>query len=534
MNNPNKFTKYYPLFLGNGNNQIGTLKVDYTIVRHDDIQTINSSVTKLNTKRQFKVFCTQRIIINNSLGIETNPDKVNSYENYPAYLNSSIILEDIDNNTIIEQNIIDYSPKTINTKIQSSGSKSDSTGSSAGSSLNSTVGSSTSQSNSYGASVTLSESPESLGASETATYDHSSSNTQDHSTARGTNSSSSKNHDSTDSDSMSIKDWGIYSVINSLKKSPTWIMGQEYPWDIIECGKSSASSATNNPNNNEQKSILISKAMEQRLYDGVFVYPPSQLSQFGLNFVMKSAWIISLDESISSIVRINHNIFYLSASHSLNNKKVSVYIDSSSTLLQQKDNNGNIYLDIDFSILSLDVLGNNKKPAIIGFIPNKFTVLPKTSPLKIVSDSNTLLIDDTTKYGASYPTTPIFSSSETSLTATISSVNPTLSLYFKIIDSINNYKIYIKHWIANSEGVRLVFTINEDTTTQITKYVTSEEAEGGEDNLLAISLRNLDFSSIEYHDYLKLGLNSLQIEIQSIDATKTSIYNIRAISIEKG
>ena len=55
------------------------------------------------------------------------------------------------------------------------------------------------------------------------------------------------------------------------------------------------------------------------------------------------------------------------------------------------------------------------------------------------------------------------------------------------------------------------------------------EAEGGEDNLMKISLRSLDMASISYHDYLQLGLNSVSITMTPMGGD--CIYQMRAVSI---
>ena len=34
---------------------------------------------------------------------------------------------------------------------------------------------------------------------------------------------------------MSVKDWGSYATINPVYLYPTWVFGQEYPWNAIDC-----------------------------------------------------------------------------------------------------------------------------------------------------------------------------------------------------------------------------------------------------------------------------------------------------------
>jgi hypothetical protein len=98
----------------------------------------------------------------------------------------------------------------------------------------------------------------------------------------------------------------------------------------------------------------------------------------------------------------------------------------------------------------------------------------------------------------------------------------------------------MKHWIKTQEdgrnpGVALTLEVNKGNPNPITipKYVNAPEAEGGENNILSIALRDLDFASVEYHDYLQLGLNSVTITMKPIDKASTCGYQIRAVSIVK-
>jgi hypothetical protein len=83
--------------------------------------------------------------------------------------------------------------------------------------------------------------------------------------------------------------------------------------------------------------------------------------------------------------------------------------------------------------------------------------------------------------------------------------------------------------------VVLQIVVNGDTSNAVTKYVDAIEGEGGDNNLLSIALRDLDFASINYHDYLQLGLNSVAITMEPIDQGWADCgYQIRAVSIVKG
>ena len=112
-----------------------------------------------------------------------------------------------------------------------------------------------------------------------------------------------------------------------------------------------------------------------------------------------------------------------------------------------------------------------------------------------------------------------------------------MTLSFKISDTVNDYSLNMKHWKTKEIGIILTFIINGDLNNPIVKLVDSLEAEGGESNLLTISLRNTNFGTIDYHDYLQMGLNTVEINIKpmkmSANLKQHCGYQIRAISIEK-
>ncbi len=547
-NDPNSFTVYHSLYDGGNLKPIGYLVADYYVTKYDNVQVQNSASVNQNSEQNFLLHCTQRIVINNQLSIRPNQN-INSYSNYPALINTSLNLNrspingKVDNNGLNIE-IVNYSPHTVNTQIQQSGSVGDSNGKTQTTSRSNTTGSSTSETNSFGATVSLGLTE--LSDSTSYNYEHSSTFSRDHSYTHGTDSSSSKSKDSSYSDSMSIKDWGAYGMIDPTSQSPNWIFGQEYPWNAIECNqlKNSAASPSfkpvPNPNNDNQQQLMVPMEMLARLYDGTCVYPPSQLSLFGVNFVMKALWLINVENDVPCDVTITHNIALSTASHMLDatGKQVQIYMDTTGATLQCRP--GKIISNLNLTLMGLDVLGLPNKPAIIGFIPRQFVVNPADGPFKIISTANTLLIEDTTDYGnpVLYPATTYFTATDSALIASPPSGPLSVALYFKVIDTINDYSLYVKHWITGTEGVKLTITINYHSTKDpgytIIKFVTTQEAEGGENNLLTIALRKQDFSSVDFHDYLQLGLNKIEISIEAIDGkSKGFNYQLRAISVEK-
>lgn len=553
-NDPNTFSKYCSLMNGpdEKDNIIGTIFSEYQVSSYDDVQLKSFDIVTKSTTRKFLVQCSQRINIFNKEGMELETsNNLNSYELYPVMLNTTMSIKpdkvkdkDEDKDEGISFQLLEYAPQTVNTKIQSSGTSGESNGKTSGTSRNDTVGSTTSQTNSYGTSVSMGFQGDILSGGVTASSEHSETSSHEQSHTSGSESSRSMSNEISSSASMSIKDWGAYSLVNPSTKSPSWTFGQEYPWDVIECKKTKGKPYPYPDPNKLQDyqsltEIVIPLTMQARLYDGVSLYPPSQLSMFGVNFIMKSSWLVTLNNSASDFINIEHELFYYRGAHCLidNETTVSVYRDHQPAVLQVKSGEGeSLVTKINLPIMALDAIGKGSSSAIIGFIPNKFTVKPAPPVhFKIVSGANNLLITDTTTYpnpcaGAG------FTADETALTANFAAncVSLQAIMYFKITDNFNNYKLYLKHWKTGAMGIKLTITINGDKGNSIVKYVDALEAEGGENNLLVVALRDLNFSSVDYHDYLQLGLNSIQLTIEPIGGQYTTDcgYQIRAISIE--
>lgn len=534
---PYSFTKFVRLQL-NGN-LIGTIRLDYQVDHFEDVKISNvGAVAEQKKSRQYLLSCTQTINLFNPNGLNLSPSStLNSYSNYPVLLNANI---EPGLAPGYEVDLIEYSPQTVNTKVQASGSSGTSSGSLQGVTSSSTVGSTTAETNSYGASVTLAEAP-----SFSANYEHSSTTTSEHSSTAGTESSQSRGREQSAGSSMSIKDWGAYALVNPALKSVVWTFGQERPWDAVECR-----STNGNLNAGGQTQIVIPSAMQANLYDGVSLYPPSHLSSFGINFVMKAIWLVRIANGTPShadTFTLEHNIDYFSGSHSLvpvpapdTGNVAAVFIDPKPATLQPA-NAGDLSTSLDLGVMALDPIGKGRGNAIVGFITRKFVVEPAPfsqggapAPFEIFSNGNNLLIRDTTVVPSPAPTAGGFAASETALLAIFEAGLPSLSmtLYFKVVDVDSEYALYIKHWVTDPSGVTLQIVVNGDTDHPINTFVVAHEAEGGEANLTRINLRNLDFTSIDYSDLLQVGLNSIEITIRPIAPAAGSTYKIRAISVE--
>ena len=551
---PYTFSRYCKLL--NGENTIGSILLEYQVTKYDDVQLSDATVNPSNNQvsqtktEKYLLQCTQRINMYNPNGnnIKTSADQAAmKFENYPAMIQTEMSVEQ--GAATPQFVLLDYSPKTINTQVQSSGSVGDSAGVSSATSKSNSVGSSVSQTNSFGTSVSVGDV---MGANVSASYEHSTTNSREKSQTQGSEASNSSGTEASNSSTMSIKDWGAYAQVDPNTQSPTWTFGQEYPWDVIECQYSNGSINSLNPS---QIQIIIPTVMSSRLYDGLSLYPPSELSVYGINFVMKAQWIIEIASGQSASLNIDHQISYFSASHSLNavapptdpaTYTVAVYIDQSPSQIGFEVSGipSTLTTTLNIPLMGLAPLAIQNKAAIIGFIPTKFLVKPvpaatgiPPTPFKIISTSNDLLITDTTTYPADCDPGAGFTYSPTSLTGDFAanSLSLQMTLYFKVTDTVNDYSLYMKHWKKGNVGLILTFSINGVEDSEMTQYVDAQEATGGDTNLLTIALRNQNYDSVYYYDYLQLGLNSIQITITPIDVTKYSDsgYQIRAVSIEQ-
>src|SRR5271165_2389302 len=548
---PYTYTQFLTLYNNPGGvpTPIGLLALDYQVALYNDVQVLNQNSVNQPQNQQFILQCTQRIIIQNAKTADVSPIAMaqvanESFIDYPVLLTAGVKI-DISSSDGLTLNLLDYSPHTVNTAVQQSTSNGSQTGQTAGASTSSTTGSSYSQSSTYGVSV-------GVGSGMTASAERTTTSTSEKSNTSESNSSNASGSDSSTSASMSVKDWGAYASVSPNSVSPSWLFGQEYPWNAVQCRY--AEQGESSPYEG-QVPIYISTPMANNLYSGssdnnsVFLYPPSELSMYGLNFVMKVSWRIYVDYGASTEITIQNPINYYTASHNLSSTTTNgyvpkVYMDKSPAQLTVNLEAGAGYVTpsttLDLNIMALDPIGVNSDSAIVGFIPNKFIPLPSSSGsapkgFTTIATTNDLMIQDTTKYPSGAASG--FTVSQTCLTATwngTEQLSYQLTLFFKVTDSVSDYTLYIKHWITQQTGVALTIVVNSSAPNpvSISKGVDALEAEGGESNILSIALRNLDFASVEYHDYLQLGLNSVTITMEPQAWTNCG-YQIRDVSIVK-
>ena len=517
---------------------LGVFTARYRVTHYDDVQlaTGTAQAGRPNSgTRKYILHCIQRISINNPSGefIAPQPD-LKGYSNYPVLLNTEMRLSPQQGCSI---QLLGHAPQTVNTQVHTSGTLGSATGQTSSSSTTSTIGSSTAQTNSYGVSVGTFGDALTFGAS----AEHATTVTQEHSNTNSRETGQSNTQENSSSASMSIKDWGAYSLVNPSTSSPSWIFGQEYPWDAVACRKTNGFPP--DPKNPNQLQLVIPSAMTVRLYDGVSVYPPSHLSMFGYSFVMSAQWLVIIPNGQTEQISLEHMVNLFNASHVLHDSSLLVAMDKVPTI-PTIPGLPDISSELDLGVLALDPLGNPASPAVVGFVPAKFFTPPAPAsagaaplPFSIFSTTNTLLVRDTTDYPAPCPASAGFKADPTALTATLvdGCSSLTFTLLFKVIDATKEYKLHLKHWKTSVTDLMLTIVVNGDTDNTLTKYVDAPEAEGGENNLLSVSLRNLDFGSVDYSDLLTLGLNSVAITVTPVPSRSGGYnggYAIRAVSIE--
>jgi len=519
--------------------QVGVLDVKYQVVLYNDVGVLNYDSVSTENRRQYILTATQRIRIPSSLAGSMNPIGVSSssqqsFQDYPALLQGQFTFADEDSSSPSTLLLIDYNPVTVNSAVSESNGTQESTGTCSGIQNSTTTGSSYQAASNYSVMLPI---PLFMAGSSNA-------NSSELSNTSATSSSASSSSGSSASVSMSVKDWGAYSYVDKTTVMPVWTFGQEYPWNAIECRF-----VDKDADDDGTSELAVSPVMLNSLYSGDFLYPPSELSQFGIDFAMTATWRVVIPESASGTITIANDLTYWTASHYLSGSKVTVYlqVDGSPLYVSSDGGYSSNTLTLNLPIMALDPVGANAPSAIVGFLPANF--IPAVTALddsgsaslpegfKIIAATNDLLIEDTTAYGSS--NTSGFTASQTKLTAAWSDSNAisySLTLYFKILDSISEYTLYIKHW-RKSSSPQIVLTVSINASLYdyaITNTIDSLEAEGGAENMLKIQLRDLDFSSVNYHDFLKLGLNSITISIAPLNGDYTNAgYEIRAIAIKK-
>ena len=191
---------------------------------------------------------------------------------------------------------------------------------------------------------------------------------------------------------------------------------------------------------------------------------------------------------------------------------------------------------LDLGLLALEPLPTREEDggAIIGFVRSQFLAEPDNKQgFSIKSTANTLYA-----VGTGF-TTP--ASGDAPMTADVTNAPATMTVYLKVDDADSDLSLHIKHWKVTPAGCLMTIEINPPPSANgvpandpITRHIDSFEAGSGTDNVTEVILRRKDYASGDFYDYLQLGLNTITIQIASLDTSKSPaqcVYAIRALAV---
>ncbi len=460
-------------------------------------------VTNLDNAIGYTILMNQRLIMQPKNSYKLGPNTTKSYEDYPAIFQNALSLEIGADEPQVT--LSDIFPRTINTAVSTSSN--DSQGSSSSNTHESTRGSSLTNINTFAVGLNAGYQAGPMGGASvgiSADYSHSWEESKSKSTSEASTNANETNlsHGA----SMSIKDWSAYSFLDKDAYNPTWVWAQAYPWDVIQYSYSSGGNSIDLPD-------FIKDRM---LTDGLLV-TPIDLSLFGLDFSMQASWSIDFKEGITEdeTLVVSNKITQYTATHELkDDNSLSVKLDDDG--LVSKFNTDTL----DLSLYALNPLHttSGSTGAYIGFEANPFTYAPtdESDTFKIVSPANNLQV----KGQGFNPDISTDLAKDTRIT-----------INFKVVDVTIDYGLILMHWIGkNSGAVNLNWAVNDQWTGTV--MVDDQKGEGADNNLSHLDLRNTDFTSINFHDYLQLGMNTVTVEFEAVDSKADIDYTLFAIGLD--
>lgn len=478
------------------NEPFGTAIIRYEVRKYQN-------VSNLESKNAYLVSMTQRVLVPNQQAYEPGAQSISSYSDYPALLKSRV---EITCPPGMEMRIKNLFPRTLNANVSITKSSGDSSNTST--SHESTSGSSTTNVNTYDVSTSLGFFGDMPTGSVGFGYSHSTENTTSRSSSTGGSSGSSRS--AGDDETMSVKDWCCYSQLDHKTMNPSWVWGQGYPWDVIVYNQSSGDSV--------QLPTFVQNRLLTSGTNGDYLLPPSELSLFGIDFTMKASWLFELDDdaTFDDSVSISHTTEYFTASHGIS-AAGDLYAK-----LQTEDEASKATNPVkipSLSAVALNPLGLNVNGGSIGFSAYPFLAPPSTAnaQFKIVSPANNLQVT-----GAGF----------TSGLTTDFSVSTWLEITFKVADTTTDYSLHLMHWIgAGSGSCELAWKVNNNDNYKGAILVSAPEGQGGEGNISSVELRNSDYSSISFHDYLVLGTNTIHIDLSKVGGDGACEYTLFAVAV---
>ena len=473
----------------------GTSYNEYTVLRYTDI----SNLTQV---KGYLVLLTQRIKISNLNGYNPGTSAQASYAPYPALLINKIQLEA---NAEAQVRLHSIYPRTLNSSVSVSGASS--SGSSDTSSHQTTNGSSTTNVNTFGVSANLGF----FGGTGTGgiggSYSHSTEHTHSHDESQGSSHSHSQSEDH--SAAMSVKNWSS-SLFQQDQTTIQWLWSQTYPWDALNYNQVDPTT----------KSIILPDYMQKQLYDGNLLSPPSELSLFGLDFMQQASWIVEYPKGVTGgkeTLKFSTQVQNFSATHGLNkDKKFFLHMSTTDTA----DTASYDSPDLDLSLYALAAISEptGYSPASIGFMVDEFTIpLSKEDAIfKIVSPYTNL---EATGTGFGPGMTTHFTS------------KASITINFKISEKMMDHELVLVHWLEEgSASCKIDWEINQGKFSG-SILLDEHRVRGNENDLDKISLRVLNRYSINFHDYLQLGLNEITLTIAPTSASKTTAYTLSSIAL---
>jgi hypothetical protein len=464
----NAFVQYTPIMLGKADTpsdkkQFGVLLSEYQVTEYWDVRT---TAAGSSGRRAYVVTMQQRLTLHNekadSFGL-LNSSKV--YTDYPVLAVQKVAPATTSSG--VSFYLEDYSPKTLNAAVSASGNQD--TSSNTSRSVQLTEGSSTS--------------------------------------VEGASSS------------MSIKDWASYAFLDRSRQAPSWVWGQEYPWNAI-----------NFRNSQRETAIDLPPDVQALLCDGKYVYPPSHTAQFGLDFIAHARWIFHVDGAAGSddeTAAFSHALTYWTGSHSgsgddLNKLKLSV----SMAPLALNEPIETLQLNLPCLALRPITRAGSGNGAIIGFVKSAFMIPPGASPVefRLTSTAGNLYISK----GKGFD--PLAGDDAVLTAGNISANGPaSFLLRFKVIDPDLELSLHLRHWKTTNVGCLMTLNVNGRIITQ---DVDTADADGGSDNVTTIILRSLDYANPDICDYLTVGMNEIVVTIKPAAGKPQCGYALRALAIQ--
>jgi hypothetical protein len=315
---------------------------------------------------------------------------------------------------------------------------------------------------------------------------------------------------------MSVKDWASYAFLDVNKQQPSWVWGQEYPWNIIDFRASANGSV-----------IDLPAYVQGLLCDGGFLYPPSQISQFGLNFVAHAKWLFYLDGAAGAddeTVSFTHNLTYWTGSHVANGTAPGLTVTASVVSIAQNEPVETVTLNLPLLSLAPVAFAGPGNGAVMGFVLSEFITPPSAGPFRVKSAANNLYVSQGAGFDAMTSDDSVLTASHVTTAAPAS-----LTVQFKVIDPLLELSLHLKHWKTTAAGCLITLVVNGQT---ITRHIDAMNAGSGADNITTITLRSRDYTSPDYYDYLIMGVNTLTLTIAPSDGNATAGYALRALAVQ--